>query len=205
MQNAVTGAALIRDFVGMSTGILEIQAVLKTIDDPEMPISIVDLGMVEDVEVAPAESGVRATVTLLPTFVGCPALPMLEQTVQDRVRELPDVAEVQVLFVFDPPWTVDRISPAGRESLKGFGVTVPENGQSTLPANILRTAVPQVVQLSVGGRTPPSGSDATPTVVPCPFCNAHTTRLQSPFGPTRCRMIYYCESCKNTFEHMKRV
>jgi ring-1,2-phenylacetyl-CoA epoxidase subunit PaaD len=177
--------------------------VLRTIDDPEMPINIVDLGIVERVQVipdrsisetrsgtpTPADPGVahgkptdhgtvKVIVDVLPTFVGCPALPVIENEIRKRVHSLGGVGEVVVNLKYDPPWTVDRISTAGRESLRKFGVTVPqrdlERGQGS-PAPV------------------------------CPFCGSHEVNLESSFGPTRCRMIYYCEACNNPFEHLKRV
>jgi ring-1,2-phenylacetyl-CoA epoxidase subunit PaaD len=149
-----------------------VREVLRTINDPEMPISIVDLGIVEAVHVEP--SGVR--IDLLPTFVGCPALPAIEEEVRRRVGQLPSVERVEVRFLFDPAWTVDRINPAGREALRQMGVTVP------------------------GEELPPNA----PAPV-CPFCGSSRVRLENAFGPTRCRMIYYCEACRNPFEHLKRV
>jgi ring-1,2-phenylacetyl-CoA epoxidase subunit PaaD len=163
----------------------EIMAVLRGIPDPEMPISIVDLGLVERLEITPGASGDRVSIDILPTFVGCPALPMIESDITTQVGALDDIASVTVRFVHDPPWSVDRISAAGRESLRTHGVTVPERG--------------------TGG----SGGAQTVTLrtsaVPCPFCGSRATSLDSAFGPTRCRMIYYCDSCRNSFEHMKRV
>lgn len=157
--------------------------VLRTIDDPEMPISIVDLGMVEHVEVAQQVESVRVAVTLLPTFVGCPAIPMIEKEVRTKIGALPGVGDVAVTFVFDPPWSVDRISDAGRESLRTIGVTMP--------------GLPDAASTSI--------SDNASHPPACPFCGEHETHQQSAFGPTRCRMIYYCEACRNSFEHMKRV
>ncbi len=151
-----------------------IRSLLATIDDPEMPISIVDLGIVERVEV----DGGRVCISLTPTFTGCPALQMIDDQIVQMVGALPDVDEVVVKHVFDPPWRADRISEAGRERLREHGVTVPS---------------PQFVQMGV----------PTKEAVPCPFCKSEQTNLDSPFGPTRCRMIYYCTSCRNTFEHLK--
>jgi ring-1,2-phenylacetyl-CoA epoxidase subunit PaaD len=178
--------------------------VLRTIDDPEMPINIVDLGIVEGVRVVPhrskggAGSGTPATadtavahrkqgelepvtvaVDVLPTFVGCPALSVIEDEIRKRVRSLAGVAEVVVSFKYDPPWTVDRISGAGRESLRKFGVTVPQRG--------------------------PEKKEQGDEAPVCPFCGSHEVKLESSFGPTRCRMIYHCEACRNPFEHLKRV
>jgi ring-1,2-phenylacetyl-CoA epoxidase subunit PaaD len=159
--------------------------VLRTINDPEMPISIVDLGIVDKVEIqAPASGfssapriehspGATVIIDLLPTFVGCPALHAIEDEVRRRISALAGVAQTIVHFRFDPPWTVDRISPSGREALRQFGVTVPAQEQSGTPQ--------------------------------CPFCGSSEVHLESPFGPTRCRMIYYCDSCRNSFEHMRRA
>ena len=167
----------------------DILDVLRTIDDPEMPISIVDLGIVEDVRIVDPDTDVQPNsaapadqveIDILPTFIGCPALPMIEQDIMQKVGLLDGVESVRVRFVYDPPWSVDRITTRGRKSLEEIGVTVPDRAQS-----------PELVQLNVA--------------VACPFCKATDTRVTSPFGPTRCRMIYYCNACKNSFEHMKRL
>ena len=141
---------------------------LRAVNDPEMPVNIVDLGLVGDVR----EEGGRVTVDLLPTFVGCHAWPVIEEEVRRQVAALPGVSAVEVRTRFDPPWTVERISLAGREALRHFGITVPE------------------------------GADDSPR---CPFCASADVRLESPFGPTRCKMIYHCAACRNPFEHLKRV
>ena len=168
--------------------------VLATIPDPEMPISIVDLGIVADVEIEPyaagsaggsngAQSGsVRVNITILPTFIGCPALDMIRTDIVKKVGALKGVDRVTVEFINDPPWSVDRISAAGRVSLREHGVTAPAQPSHAASMTILQTSA-----------------------IPCPFCGSSNTRLDSPFGPTRCRSIYYCESCRNSFEHMKRV
>lgn len=154
--------------------------VLKTIDDPEMPITIVDLGIVEDVRIDETASPAVVDIDILPTFVGCPALPVIEETIQMKVGALNGVGSVRVHFKFDPPWSVDRISPEGRVSLKKYGLTVPHRIVATEP-------------------------EAEAEIPACPFCGSAQVHLESPFGPTRCRMIYYCETCRNPFEHLKRV
>ncbi len=164
-----------------------IMDVLRTIPDPEMPISIVDLGLIESVEVAPSGDQSAVRVVALPTFVGCPALDMIRRDIEDRVGALLGVRSVEVQWVNEPPWSVDRISAAGRESLRAHGVTVPD------PGGQLAGSGAATVALTVAG------------AVPCPFCGSIKTRQDSPFGPTRCRMIYYCDACRNSFEHLKRV
>ena len=165
-----------------------IMDVLRTIPDPEMPISIVDLGLVQDVRIEDDGGAARVTIDILPTFVGCPALEMIAADITDKVGRLEGVAETDVRFVYDPPWSVDRISDEGRASLKEHGVTVPDSG-SSLPVPGHRGGA---VELRV-------------SAVSCPFCGSDQTTLESRFGPTRCRMIYYCQACRNSFEHMKRV
>jgi ring-1,2-phenylacetyl-CoA epoxidase subunit PaaD len=90
---------------------------LADVKDPEIPtISIVDLGMVEDVRLADG----RVEVDLLPTFLGCPALDLIEEAVK---KQLGDTAVVA--FRHDPPWSADRITAAGQEALRRFGIAPP--------------------------------------------------------------------------------
>ncbi|WP_083855310.1 metal-sulfur cluster assembly factor [Thermaerobacter subterraneus] len=97
---------------------------LAEVPDPEIPVvSVVDLGMVEAVE-ADARAG-RVQVTLLPTFVGCPALGLIRQAVAGRLQAVPGVREVEVRVAYSPPWSTDRITPAGRRKLASFGIAPP--------------------------------------------------------------------------------
>lgn len=226
----------------------DILNVLSTILDPEMPISIVDLGIVHAVRVvedpapradpvvcatpapcADAGPGVppaghtgskvagsaRVEIEILPTFVGCPALTVLEHQIVQKVGELSGVGHVCVRFVHHPPWTVDRITPAGREALRRHGVTVPRAG-AAMPrpaAPVPLGRPPTAFQPDRAGHPqaarqagePGSPDPVALEAIPCPFCGGTETVLESPFGPTRCRMIYYCPTCKNSFEHLKRV
>ncbi len=163
--------------------------VLLTIPDPEMPISIVDLGLIEDVQI---ENGL-VSIDVLPTFVGCPALSMIADDITRKVGQLEDVENVEVRFIYDPPWTVDRITEEGRASLKTHGVTVPDAGSGA-------------TKLDVPGHAASGGMvELQTSALPCPFCDSQDTKLESQFGPTRCRMMYYCNACRNTFEHMKKL
>ena len=158
-----------------------INAALATVPDPELPCSILDLGLVEHIEL---EAG-RVCIQLLPTFTGCPALDMIAEDVRTTVGALPGIDSCDVTWVFAPPWTTDRITDNGRKSLQAHGVTVPEHGPMQ-----------------------PAGDGTTPlrtSAIPCPWCGSANTRLESPFGPTRCRTIQYCDDCQNTFEDMKRL
>ena len=87
----------------------DILAVLELVPDPELPVSIVQLGLVEDVRFVDN----TAHIVLLPTWSGCPALPMIEADVRDRVSALDGVDVCEIQWHYEPAWTPDRISPDG--------------------------------------------------------------------------------------------
>jgi ring-1,2-phenylacetyl-CoA epoxidase subunit PaaD len=156
--------------------IADIDSVLDGVPDPELPISIVELGMVISVTLKGSEAHIR----LVPTYTGCPALPMIEKDVRKQVGQLDGIDSCTVQWCFEPAWTPERISPDGRAKLSAHGVTTPAcacSGQATV---ILRTSA-----------------------IGCPYCGSFNTRVDSPYGPTRCRAIHFCEACRNQFEHMK--
>jgi len=143
---------------------------LSRVMDPEIPVcSITDLGLVERVEVTDD----AVAVTLLPTFVGCPALDAIRDDTQRAVRAVAGDRAVRVSYVYDPPWTTDRVTEAGREALRSFGIAPAQ------PRPLLQIAVA------------------------CPHCGSLATTIESDFGPTPCRTIRYCTSCRNPFEGFK--
>jgi ring-1,2-phenylacetyl-CoA epoxidase subunit PaaD len=158
-------------------------AALADVHDPEIPpCSITDLGIVQ--RVTATEDSVE--VDLLPTFAGCPALDVIGQDAKAAVRAVAGDRAVAVRFVFSPPWTSDRISAAGREALRTYGVTPPHVGGQRGPV---------VVQVTLLQRTA--------AAVPCPFCGSDDTAKESAFGPTLCRSTHFCRACRNPFEAFK--
>jgi len=151
---------------------------LEEIPDPEIPVvSLVDLGVIRSVDVRDG----RVRVEFTPTFLGCPALEVMKRALEDRVAELGAEPDVQVIS--DDSWSTDKITPAGREKLRAAGFAPPapraEGG-------------PTLVQLQS-------------TVFRCPYCGSTDTRLENLFGPTPCRSLRYCASCRQPFEQFKTL
>jgi ring-1,2-phenylacetyl-CoA epoxidase subunit PaaD len=156
---------------------------LAGIPDPEIPaISIVDLGVIGSVDVDAA----RVRVELLPTFVGCPAIGVMQEQIAERVRLLDLAPAVDVVVSFNPPWTSDRISSAGRERLRLSGFAPPQ----PMPAG---PALGHLDELAVL------------PVAECPYCGSRNTTLDNAFGPTLCRAIYHCAACRQPFEQFKQI
>ena len=151
---------------------------LGEIPDPEIPVlSLVDLGVVRDVEVAEE----RVHVEFTPTFLGCPALEVMRDRMEEAVRELGGEPDVEV--VQDDSWSTDRITPEGRRKLREAGFAPPAPREA---------GGPTLVQLQ---------SQA----FRCPYCGSTETRLENLFGPTPCRSICYCTACRQPFEQFKTI
>jgi metal-sulfur cluster biosynthetic enzyme len=95
-------------------------AALAEIQDPEMPVNLVDLGLIYGIEV----EGTCVTVDLTFTAMGCPASDLILEDVRERLLAEPGVDEVLVRIVWDPPWTAARLTPAGRDALEAWGLSV---------------------------------------------------------------------------------
>ena len=165
---------------------LAVWAALEEIPDPEIPaISVVELGVIGQVVFQPrAEGGECLSVELLPTFVGCPAIDVMQQQIGERLRGLDVADEVEVRLSFSPPWTSDRITPEGREKLRGSGF-----------------APPILIGPSFGGEE----LQLYLAQATCPYCGSANTTLENPFGPTLCRAIHHCEACHQPFEQFKAI
>ena len=151
---------------------------LASIPDPEIPvISLVDLGVVKDVQV----DGKRVHVDFTPTFLGCPALEVMQRAMVASIEELGAEAEVEV--VLDDSWSTDRISPEGREKLRAAGFAPPAPREAEPPT-----------LLQLRRRSPA-----------CPYCGSTETTLENLFGPTPCRSLRYCASCRQPFEQFKTI
>jgi metal-sulfur cluster biosynthetic enzyme len=93
---------------------------LYRVEDPEMPISIVDLGLIYGVAVEDGTAAVEMTLT----YTGCPARDMLVSEVTRAVRDVEGVEAVEVTLVWSPAWTVDMVTERGENALREFGLSV---------------------------------------------------------------------------------
>ena len=159
-------------------GEAQIWEALEEIPDPEIPVvSLVDLGVIRSVDVANGHVRIEFT----PTFLGCPALEFMKRAMEEKVAELGAEPEVEVIS--DDSWSTDRITPAGREKLRAAGFAPPAPREATAP---------KLLQLQAN-------------VFRCPYCGSTGTRLENIFGPTPCRSLRYCESCRQPFEQFKTI
>jgi metal-sulfur cluster biosynthetic enzyme len=101
----------------------ELLEALRDVEDPEMPVNIVDLGIVYGVR-REAGRGGHVVVDLTFTAMGCPAADFILEDVRDRLLREPGVDEVVVNVVWDPPWTSARLTQAGRDALEMWGLAV---------------------------------------------------------------------------------
>jgi phenylacetate-CoA oxygenase PaaJ subunit len=95
-------------------------AALAEINDPEMPVNLVDLGLIYDVQVLEGSVHLRLTFTAM----GCPATDMIMSDIRERLLAEPGVDSVAIEIVWDPPWTSARLTPDGREALLAWGLAV---------------------------------------------------------------------------------
>ena len=156
----------------------DVWAALAEIPDPEIPvISLVDLGVVKGVAV---DNG-TVRVDFTPTFMGCPALEVMQRAMESKIAALGAVPEVNVQL--DDSWSTDDITPKGREKLRlaGFAPPAPRSAGKL-----------ELIQLQGGAYR-------------CPYCGSTDTKLENLFGPTPCRSIRYCNACRQPFEQFKTI
>jgi ring-1,2-phenylacetyl-CoA epoxidase subunit PaaD len=156
----------------------DVRAALGDVMDPEVPVlSVVELGIIRDVEMVDG----RAVVTVTPTYSGCPAMKVIENDIVAAIEAIGVEAEVRTTF--SPPWTTDWIPAEAREKLRKYGIAPPGATDHDAP-------------IAIGRRRP---------AVRCPYCSSADTEMRSEFGSTACKAIHVCRSCKQPFEEFKAI
>lgn len=148
---------------------------LDEVKDPEIPVlSLNDLGVITGIEV---NASGKVVVNMTPTFTGCPAMDVMEQDVKD-VLEKRGISDYEVKVSFETQWNSNMISEKGRKALKEFGLAPPPEHNMIVDIDIIERAK-------------------------CPYCGSDNTEMKTPFGPTLCRSIHYCNNCLQAFEQFK--
>ena len=158
----------------------EVLAILDGVMDPEVPVlSVRELGIVRDVLVDEAGA---VTVTVTPTYSGCPAIAVIESDIVTALRSA-GIADVRIRTTYAPAWTTDWIAPEARAKLKAYGIAPPGP-----------TVEGGLVQLM-----------RARTAVQCPYCDSFDTELRSEFGSTACKSVQWCRKCGQPFEGFKAI
>ncbi len=154
-------------------------SLLETVMDPEIPtVSIVDLGIVRDVEIQ--GSGVKVVIT--PTYSGCPAMHMIEEEI--RALLLSEGYLVTIEMKYSPAWSTDWMTEKGKAAMKKSGIAPPCHSADT---NLVKFPWEKTRE----------------GAVPCPRCESNNTEKRSEFGSTACKALYYCNQCREPFDYFK--
>jgi ring-1,2-phenylacetyl-CoA epoxidase subunit PaaD len=156
--------------------VTDIRRAVAAVADPELRVlTIADLGILRGVETA---ADGRVTVTITPTYTGCPAMDVIRRDIVAAARAA-GAAAVEVRTELSPPWSTDWISADGRAKLAAAGIAPPTG----------RRAQPATVRLTLTMR--------------CPKCGSPDTEELSRFGSTACKSLWRCRACQEPFEAIK--
>jgi ring-1,2-phenylacetyl-CoA epoxidase subunit PaaD len=151
--------------------------ILESVKDPEVPVvSVVELGIVRDVSV----DGARVSITITPTYSGCPAMREIEQDIRAALSS-EGIADVALETVHAPAWTTDWIGAEAREKLRRYGIAPPGPAEQGGLVTLTRRR----------------------KAVVCPHCGSSNTELRSEFGSTACKAIHVCNACREPFDEFK--
>lgn len=149
---------------------------LQGVTDPEVPVlTILDLGIVRDVVLSGNDA---VTVIITPTYSGCPAMDVIGMNIRMALLSR-GIKAVKIEQQLSPAWTTDWMSEEGKRKLQEYGIAPPVR-KAANPLGLFEEDNP-----------------------PCPKCGSADTELVSRFGPTSCKSLYKCNTCKEPFEHFK--
>jgi ring-1,2-phenylacetyl-CoA epoxidase subunit PaaD len=153
----------------------QINAILESVSDPEIPVlSIMDMGVVREVEVQERDVFIKIT----PTYSGCPAMDTIADDIKAAFAK--EGYQAQVKLILAPAWSTDWITERGRKALEAYGIAAPLNEEADKEALL-----------------------GNKKIVKCPQCGSTHTRLVSQFGSTACKALFQCEACHEPFDYFK--
>ena len=152
---------------------------LASVTDPEVPaLTILDLGIVRDVDISGSGNDTTVKISITPTYSGCPAMDVISIGIRMALMNR-GIRQVKIELQLSPAWTTDWMTEEGKQKLKAYGIA-PPNRKAFQPLGLFEEEN-----------------------VSCPRCGSEETELVSQFGPTSCKALYKCLSCKEPFEHFK--
>lgn len=153
---------------------------LSQVSDPEVPVlNVLDMGIIRGVKLDSDRDLTEVTITITPTYSGCPAMDVISMNIRMALLSR-GISKVHIEQQLSPAWTTDWMSEDGKRKLKEYGIAPPQHKVS-------------------GSKTGMFEREE----VPCPRCDSKDTELVSQFGPTSCKALYKCNSCKEPFEYFK--
>lgn len=162
----------------MST-LVELEAAVGSVRDPEIRVlTIAELGVLRNVSL---DDG-RPTVTITPTYVGCPAMDVIREDIVDAAATV-GFEDISVVTVWSPAWTTDWLDESARSKLAAARIAPPQQRQPK--SGLLQIGAPRV------------------TGVQCPSCGSVQTSEISHFGSTACKALWTCDSCAEPFDQLK--
>jgi ring-1,2-phenylacetyl-CoA epoxidase subunit PaaD len=163
---------------------------LEEVVDPEIPvISVVDLGIVRELNWCEDQGEPKLIVTITPTYSGCPATAVIKEDIVTALRER-GITNVQIETRLATAWTTDWLSEQGKRRLREYGIAPPQRFH----------------------RQPVSGSSQSccsesyaesEAAIECPRCGTKNGRMVSQFGSTPCKAFYVCDACREPFDYFK--
>ena len=161
--------------IEMKTITQQITAILESVSDPEIPVlSIMDMGVVREVEVQERDVFIKIT----PTYSGCPAMDTIADDIKAAFAK--EGYQAQVKLILAPAWSTDWITERGRKALEAYGIAAPLTEEADKEALL-----------------------GNKKIVKCPQCGSTHTRVVSQFGSTACKALFQCEACHEPFDYFK--
>lgn len=149
---------------------------MEEVSDPEIPVlNVVEMGIVRNVEV----DGDKVTVSITPTYSGCPAMRTIEEDIEEVLKE-EFIKNYEIKTILSPAWTTDWMTETARTKLHQCGIAPPV-GKSA-DKGLLMGKVRNII---------------------CPQCGSSETVMVSQFGSTACKALYKCEMCLEPFDYFK--
>src|SRR5260221_8273739 len=163
---------------------------LEEVIDPEIPvISVVDLGIVRELNWCEDQGEPKLIVTITPTYSGCPATAVIKEDIVTALRDR-GITNVQIETQLAPAWTTDWLSEQGKRRLRDYGIAPPQRFH----------------RQPVSGSSHSCSSESyaeSEASIECPRCCSKNARMVSPFCSTPCQARYVCDGLLEPFDSFK--